>query len=237
MNRYDINWIEIIRRVINLSFVLPISFHLNILETERILQFWKKMAMSLQRKKLILSAGWFASSRLKKANFRLPRRDSWKNTIKKERERERERESESESESDPDTREASKGVAVYFQIVRPAKGINIGAKTAHPCHFPAPLPPTEKVTMSSRLYILLLVCLSLRRLERPKENADRVEKEAVECPTSFPARWSLNPFKPSTREKIRFWKHVGENRIEWILLRGESPFWNGATSFFFYYYY
>ena len=106
----------------------------------------------------------------------------------RERERKRERESESESESDPDTREASKGVAVYFQIVRPAKGINIGAKTAHPCHFPAPLPPTEKVTMSSRLYILLLVCLSLRRLERPKENADRVEKEAVECPTSFPAR-------------------------------------------------
>ena len=28
--------------VINLLFVLPVSFHLNILKTERILQFWNK---------------------------------------------------------------------------------------------------------------------------------------------------------------------------------------------------
>lgn len=48
----------------------------------------------------------------------------------------------------------SKGLSVYFQIARPAKGINVGAKTARPCHFPARLPPTEKVTMSSRLYVL-----------------------------------------------------------------------------------
>ena len=85
----------------------------------------------------------------------LPRSDSWKG----EREREREKKK-SESKNDPDTREASKGVAVYFQIVRPAKGINVGAKTAHPCLFPAPLPPTEKVTMSSRLYIPLFVSIS-----------------------------------------------------------------------------
>lgn len=46
-----------------------------------------------------------------------------------------------------------KGLSVYFQIARPARGINVGAKTARPCHFPARLPPTEKVTMSSRLYV------------------------------------------------------------------------------------
>lgn len=46
-----------------------------------------------------------------------------------------------------------KGLPVYFQIARPAKGINVGAETARPCHFPARLPPTEKVTMSSRLYV------------------------------------------------------------------------------------
>lgn len=89
----------------------------------------------------------------------LPRSDSWEGEREK-KEKEYEREKKSESKNDPDTREASKGVAVYFQIARPAKGINVGAKTAHPCLFPAPLPPTEKVTMSSRLYIPLFVSIS-----------------------------------------------------------------------------
>lgn len=66
---------------------------------------------------------------------------------RKEVERERGRNSLEESSF-------SKGLPVYFQIARPAKGINVGAKTARPCHFPARLPPTEKVTMSSRLYVL-----------------------------------------------------------------------------------
>lgn len=84
--------------------------------------------------------------------------NSWKREIEEEKSKTRERK---KSESDPNTqvREDSKGVAVYFQIVRPAKGINVGAKTAHPCRFPAPLPPTEKVTMSSRLYIPFLVSI------------------------------------------------------------------------------
>ena len=93
----------------------------------------------------------------------------------KERERERER------ESDPDTqaREDSKGVAVYFQIVRPAKGINVGAKTAHPCRFPAPLPPTEKVTMSSRLYIPFLVSVSASSEPYTRERKHRLRGKGI----------------------------------------------------------
>ena len=39
--------------VINLSFVLPILFYLNILETERTLQFWDKKSSTCVRKRLI----------------------------------------------------------------------------------------------------------------------------------------------------------------------------------------
>jgi len=94
---------------------------------------------------------------------------------RRKREREREKETTTLCARIRERIQFLKGLSVYFQIARRAKEINVAARTTRPCYFPARLPPTEKVTMSSRLSA---PCACVHRpLIQPERERERVSPE------------------------------------------------------------